>query len=70
MGEKDKIKWDEAVCDDMTVTFRRSCNNLSHSAKNSNKFGSKTNATKQNILLQKNDTKYLYEIVRDITGSR
>ena len=70
MGKKDNTKRDQAVCDNMTVTLGRSCNNLNNSVKNSCKLGSKTNVKKQNILLQKNYARYLYEIVRDLAESR
>ena len=53
MGKKNKIKQDQAVCDDMTVTLGRRCNNLKNSVKNSCKLGSKTNVKKQNIMQQK-----------------
>ena len=66
--EKAKIKQDQAVCDDMTVTLGRRCNNLNNAVKNSCKHGSKTDVKKQNILLQKNNAGYLY--VRDLRGSR
>ena len=46
MGKKNKIKRDQAVCDDMTVTLGRRFNNLNNSVKNSCKRGSKTNVTK------------------------
>ena len=53
ISKKTKIKRDQAVCDDMTVTLGRRCNNLNNAVKNSSKHGSKTNVKKQNILLQK-----------------
>ena len=66
--KKAKIKRDQAVCDDITVTLGRRCNNLNNAVKNSCKHGSKTDVKKQNILLQKNNAGYLY--VRDPRGSR
>ena len=51
--KKAKIKRDQAVCDDMTVTLGRRCNNLNNTVKNSYKHGLKTAVKKQNILLQK-----------------
>ena len=51
--KKAKIKRDQAVCDDMTVTLGRRCNNLNNAVKNSYKHGLKTDVKKQNILLQK-----------------
>ena len=53
ISKKAKIKRDQAVCDDMTVTLGRRCNNLNNAVKNSYKHGSKANVKKQNILLQK-----------------
>ena len=53
MGKRNKIKRDQAVCDDMTVTLGRRCNNLNNSVKNSCKLRSKINVKKQHLLLQK-----------------
>ena len=53
IGKKEKIKLDQAVYDDMTVTLGIRCNNLNDSVENSFKLGPKTNAKKQSILLQK-----------------
>ena len=53
MGKKEKIKLDQAVYDDMTVTLGRRCNNLNDFAKNYFKLGPKINVKKQSILLKK-----------------
>ena len=67
ISKKAKIKRDQAVCDDMTVTLGRRCNNLNNAVKNSYKCGSKTDVKKQNILLQKTMLGYLN--VRGLRGS-
>ena len=65
--EKAKIKQDQAVCDDMTVTLGKRCNNLNNAVRMDVNMGQKQISTSKTYCC-KNNAGYRY--VRDIKGSR